>query len=296
MSTPRSGACSPWIDGSAVACLPWVRDAADKLTKAGRLEPQELEAICAGAALAATDALYELSGRVFTGNCGPVTIRPLARPTDMDTRAWAGGLGGAWGGYSGYGLSYGGAITGAFSHYAKTNPPEVDLGEHPVTEIVQVKIDGEVIPADEYELRDHRRLVRLMTSASATPGARYGWPTSQVQNIPDTEPGTFSVTFEYGQPPPELGVVAATRLAEFLALPRLGDATHYPQRVRSMTRQGVSTMSIDVLEVLKAKATGIYEVDFFILTYNPGRNQRQARVFSPDRGKPRRTERPSLPA
>lgn len=292
---PRSGACSPWVQGSDIEGLPWVRDAVADLTKKQRFEQQAFQEICAQAALAASDILYELSGRVFTGSCGPVTIRPFARPTDMDTRTWA-GLGQAgWPGSGGLGSSYGGDVIGVVSHYGRTNPPEVDLGVHPVTEIVQVKIDGEVIPASEYELRDHRKLVRLRLSSSAVPVARFGWPTSQIPDLPDTEPGTFSITYKFGQPPPAMGVAAATRLAEYIALPRLGDSKHYPQRVTSMTRNGVSAMTVDVMDVLKAKATGIYEVDLFLLTYNPTRSQRQSRVYSPDRAKPRRTARPSLP-
>jgi hypothetical protein len=290
---PRSGPCSPWVQGSAIERLPWIRDAAAELTKKERLEAQALLEICGEAAMAASDVLYELSGRIFTGECGPVTIRPQARPADMDTRAWAGLGSSGWGGNGGLGSSYGGQLPGVVTHYGKVSPPEVDLGVHPVTEIVQVKIDGEVIPSDEYELRDHRRLVRLRTSASAQPVARFGWPTSQIPDLPDTEPGTFSVTFKFGQRPPRMGVDAATRLAEYLALPRLGDRKHYPQRVTSMSRQGVSATVVDVMDVLKARATGIYEVDLFLLTYNPTRHQRQPRVFSPDRGRPRRTATPS---
>lgn len=284
---PRSGPCSPWVQGSSVEKLPWVADAIGALQAKEQFDQQRFENLCGEAAAAASATLYELSGRIFTGECGPVTIRPVSRPVDMDTRAGAAGIG-----WSGDGSSFG-MTTPGLAHYGRTNPPEVDLGVHPVTEIIQVKIDGEVIPPAEYELRDHRRLVRLRTSASALPTARFGWPTTQIPDLPDTEPGTFSITYTFGQSPPAMGVAAATKLAEYLALPRLGDSKHYPQRVTNVQRQGVSAMVVDVMDVLKSKASGIYEVDLFLLTYNPKRLQRQSRVFSPDRGKPRRTATPS---
>lgn len=291
---PRSGPCSPWVGASVIERLPWVRDAAAKLTADQKLTPQELTEICSTAALAASGGLYELSGRQYTGACGPITVRPVARPTDSDARAWVGLGQSGWSG-TGVGSNYGGIQPGVVSAYGKVDPPEVDLGVHPVTEIVQVKIDGLVIDPTEYEVRDHRKLVRLRPKADTVPIARYGWPTTQIPDLADTEPGTFSVTLRYGQPPPPLGLIAARKLAEYLAAPMLGDHKHYPQRVTSVQRQGVSSMVVDVMDVLKAKATGIYEVDLFLLTYNPNRQRRRSRVFSPDMGKARRTAGVSLP-
>ena len=287
-SVPRGGPCQPWVLGSAVEALPNVQDVAAAVMAKGHLTHDQLVELCGQVAEAASGGLYEMSGSIYTGaDCGPVTVRPVSRPVDMDTRIRPGlGVTG-WNG-SGTGTGWGGA-PGVLPHYGRSNPPEIDLLVHPVTEIVQVKIDGDIIPEAEYELRDHRRLVRLRTSASAVPTARFGWPTSQIPDIPDTEPGTFSVTFKYGQPPPALGEVAALKLAELLLLPILGDSKRYPQRVTSSSRQGVSVATVDVMDVLKAKQTGIYEVDLFLLTYNPGRNRRQGRVFSPDKSKGRRT-------
>lgn len=264
--------------------MPSVQAAVAKLTSKGNLEAGQLEAICAEAATAASNVLYDLSGRIYTGNCGPVRVRPVARPADGDAR-WSSiaNLSGV-----GYSATWG-VCTGVRSHYGCSNPPEIDLGVYPVTEILSVKIDGVTIPEAEYELRDYRTLVRLRPTASSTPTERYGWPTCQVGDLPDTQPGTFSVTYKYGQPPPASGVLAARKLAEFLARPQLGDNTGYPQRVTSFQRQGVSAMVVDVMDVLKAKASGIYEVDLFLLSVNPNKNQRQAAVWSPDLGRPRRT-------
>jgi len=274
--------------------MPWVQEAIAAGVKKGW--DLDTDALLAEAALAASDTLYRLSGRVFTGECGPVTIRPVSRPTDIDTRSWGARLS-PLGWFSSWGLSssYGAAMPGVMAQYGTSEPPTIIM-PYPVRDIVQVKIDGVIIPADEYELRDNIELVRIRPSASATPTQRYGWPTTQINDLPDTEQGTFSVTFTFGNAPPASGLLAARKLAEYLALPQLGDNTHYPRRVTAITRQGVSAQVTDVLDILKTKSLGIYEVDAFVLAYNPGRNQRQTAVWSPDLGRPRRQATPSLPS
>lgn len=288
-----TGPCSPWIDGAAVAATPGVRKIIAGLAKGPNSEEpsgEQLERACAVAADAASEILYELSGRVFSGECGPVTIRPLARPTDRDSRL-AGPFSSSWASGSRSSLPLG--VPAVVSQYGSYNPPEVDLGEHPVTRVTLVKIDGVVIPSSEYELRNRRVLVRIRPTASSVPTERWGWPTAQVMDLPDTEQGTFSVTYHYGQAPPATGVIAAAKLAEHLVAPMLGDTTHYPTRVSSVTRQGVSAMVANVMDVLKGGSLGIYEVDAFLLAVNPHRNKRQAAVWSPDIGRARRTASPS---
>lgn len=258
-------------------------------------EQAQVDQILASAAMSASEILYQLSGQVYTGECGPVTIRPVARPTDTDTRDWAALSPLGW--FSSWGMcsAYGSYTPGVVSHHGCSNPPEIELGAYPVTEIVQVLIDGVVIPADEYELRNHRTLIRMRPSASAVPTERYGWPTCQSGDLPDTQQGTFSITYEYGSPPPESGKLAALKLAEYIALPQLGDTTRYPKRVKQVTRQGVTTSTTDATDMLKSGSIGIWEVDAFLLAVNPKRNQRQAAVWSPDVGRPRRTASPTLP-
>jgi hypothetical protein len=291
MPGPRSGPCSPWCSGDQVKALPWVTQAIAALTEDGAPPPVDVDDVCVESALAASEILYELSGRIFSGECGPETIRPLSRPTDIDTRfAWYGGMGfnTSWG----YASSYD-SVPGVASHYGSVNPPEIDLGAYPVTKVTLVKIDGVTIPSAEYELRDQKRLLRLRPTASSVPTERFGWPTGQIQDLPDTQQGTFSVTYMYGQPAPASGQLAARKLAEYLVLPQLGDSTRYPARVTNISRQGVSASVVDIIDIVKTGATGIYEVDLFLRSSNPGKNQRQARVWSPDLGRPRRTASPS---
>ncbi len=304
MATPRNGPCSPWTSGPAVAALPSVAAWSAKQITANVFTEAQVAEICATAAIAASGVLYELSGRMFTGECGPVTIRPVSRPTDSDTRAWPGGSSpngwfSAWGSAS----SYGANVPGVLARYGSVEPPTIRM-QWPVSEILQVLIDGVLIPGPynpaaqtgEWELRDHQELVRIRPTPGFEPTQRWGWPTSQVMDLPDNQVGTFSITFTFGQPPPEMGQLAALKLAEMLCLPQLGDTSHYPKRVTQIARQGVTVQVADIVDVMKTGSLGIWEVDAFILAHNPGRNQRQATVYSPDLGRPgRRQPNPSLP-
>jgi hypothetical protein len=269
--------------------LQWVKEAADALTKKQALTDGQLEAICASSAMEASEALYEQSGRLFTGECGPATIRPVSRPTDIDMRSLGATLSPVgWYSSSGFSSAYGSFVPGVLTHYGRSDPPEIQI-PWPVRAIVQVQIDGIVIPDEEYELRDAKTLVRIRPTASYVPTARYGWPTSQRMDLPDTQPGTFSITFLFGQDPPALGTAAALTLAQYIALPKLGDRKHMPQRVTSMQRQGISAQVVDVIDLLrKGAGTGIYEVDLFLKSVNPGMADRQGMVWSPDMGRPRR--------
>lgn len=290
----RSGPCTPWCTNLQIEKLPTVQRALKAAEKNGGVVPSgaELKELAEEAAAAASDLLYELSGRQFSGSCGPVTIRPVSRPSDVDTKSWGARLSPlGWyssiGAYSAYG-SYG---PGVMAHYGTSAPPEIELGAYPVTEVTKVLIDGVEIPEAEWELRDHRWLVRIRPTASSVPTERYGWPTSQIMDVPDTQPGTFSITYKYGTPPPTAGVRAAKKLAEYLLLPSLGDTTRYPTRVTHMSRQGVSATVTDVMDVIKSGSLGIYEVDAFILAHNPKKLARQSLAWSPDIGRPRRQSR-----
>src|SRR5581483_12410773 len=77
--------------------------------------------------------------------------------------------------------------------------------------IVQVKIDGVVVDPSTYAVSNNRTLIRTTsTDGSLT---NQGWPCCQDQTLPDTEVNTWSVTYTYGMPPPQLGVMAVAELA-----------------------------------------------------------------------------------
>lgn len=243
------------------------------------------------AARAATYVLWALSGRQFHGR-RTVTVRPNARLRGIDAGSWAAFSGYGW--FSSWGscpnaigYGYGAAALTAWAGHACCGPAELELGAYPVTQILEVKIDGTVIPADEYKIRDYRLLVRAKPTADAIPTARSGWPTCQRLDLPDTEPGTFSVRFAYGAAPPRAGVAAATSLAAELA--QLWDNnnsdTRLPARVRTIARQGETITMVDPQDVLDKGRTGIPDVDVFIKAANPGGLTRRASAWSPDLGR-----------
>lgn len=293
---PRVGPCQPWINGTDVAAIPRVAAQIDRVTS-GRvqgvtMDPEVIAALCADAAACSSEILYMRSGRVFTGIAGPVTARPVSRPIDVDTRSWMGGGGGwnaGWGNASYFGFGAGAVV----SHFGTSHVPEVELGDYPIDSVLEVKIDGIVIPAAEYELRDYKMLVRLRTSASENPTARWGWPTSQIGDLPDTELGTFSVTYTYGTDAGASGKRAARALAEFLILPDFGDPTAFPQRVSSISRQGISATVASVEDMMSKGLLGIPDVDYWLDTVNPGKRRRQSAVWSPDLGRQRRAANPT---
>src|ERR1019366_6297649 len=202
---PRAGSCMPWANGNDIAALPAIQAQSAKAlspqkTGALVLNQDQIAGILAESAAAATEVLYSLTGKTLTGICGPVTIRPLARPADVDNRPWLGngaswGTGGAFGSMVWYGIG----ASGVVSHFGVSSLPVIILPDYPVNQILQVLIDGTVIPQTEWELRDHRELVRIRPTASSVPTARFGWPTAQIEDLPDTEIGTFSVTYTFGQ-------------------------------------------------------------------------------------------------
>lgn len=91
------------------------------------------------------------------------------------------------------------------------------------------------------------------------------------------------VNYTYGTPPPPLGKMAARRLANELIL-AADNSEHckLPSNVQSVSRQGLSFEIWDPQAFLDKGHTGLYEVDLFLATVNPGKAKKRPRVFSPD--------------
>ena len=298
---PRTGACSPWIDGQVVRESPEIKAAifnAKNQTRnttpsAPQLDDEMIDLICAQAADTATTILYQKSAKQFTGNCGPVTIRPVFRPTNADTRGWVFAGGGGWG--YGWGASAMGnlGMPPVLALYAEYDGAVIEMYDYPINEILQVKIDGVIIPSDEYQLLSNKWLLRMRLDSSFVPTQRWGWPTSQIPDLPDTQQGTFSITYMYGQDCGEGGRAAATALAAQLAIPYFGGPSQFPVRTTSITRQGVTAQIASVVDVLKTGGTGVYVADMWLSSVNPKQLSRKPRVWSPDIGKNRRQQYPS---
>jgi len=102
-------------------------------------------------------------------------------------------------------------------------------------------------------------------------------------------PCNTEITYEYGAAVPMAGKMAAKTLAtEFAKLWAGDEECALPQRVTSVSRQGVSYTILDNQEFIDELRTGLYAVDLFLKTVNPDNARRKSKVFSPDQPRARR--------
>ncbi len=222
-------------------------------------------------ALAASQVLYELSGRQFPGLCER-TVRPCVPGCGCwPTREWAWGAWDPWyGWWGGSGLSgdsgSGRGCCGCLS--------EVKLAGYPVRAVTEVLIDGATIAAENYRLDQNKYLV-YMNDADGKPQF---WPSCQNLARDDTEQGTFAVTYDYGADPPELGLLAAIQMACQIAAAASGGECALPAGTVRVARQGIT---VD-MERLRTALNQLVLVAQFLQTYNPNGLRRRAAVWSPD--------------
>lgn len=128
---------------------------------------------------------------------------------------------------------------------------------------------GNIIDPNTYYLADHSTIY-------GTPGANWS-------------PSNVEVTYTYGSPPPAAGRAAARMLAtELVKLYEGDDTCALPQRVTSVSRQGVNYTILDNQSFIDELKTGLYAVDLFLKTANPDKARARSRVFSPDVPRARR--------
>lgn len=142
----------------------------------------------------------------------------------------------------------------------------------PVGPVSEVKVDGVVISPSDYRV-DNAHILVWQGSGDCP------FPQYQDLSKPDTEVGTFSVTYLNAYPVDALGAYAAGILAMEYAKACSGRKCRLPSNVTTVVRQGV-TMELQPGSFPNGQ-TGIREVDTFIAMWNP-QNIRQATVWSPD--------------
>lgn len=128
----------------------------------------------------------------------------------------------------------------------------------PIIDVEQVTIGGEVLSPSLYMVdRENSLLIR-------TDGG--GWPVSQDLTKPATEPGTFEITYTLGREVPIGGQIAAGILATELWKAACGaKGCQLPQRVQSITRQGVTmAVAIDAFDDVEKGRTGIWLIDSWV--------------------------------
>jgi hypothetical protein len=146
----------------------------------------------------------------------------------------------------------------------------IKLRGRPVTKIHAIRNrTGQIIDPSKYYLVDHSTI----HIAAGTP-----WT-----------PCNTEITYSYGIPVPISGKMAARKLAiEFARLWSGDESCELPQRVTSVSRQGVSYTIIDNQEFIDELRTGLYEIDLFLKVVNPDNARRKSKVFSPDQPRARR--------
>jgi hypothetical protein len=146
----------------------------------------------------------------------------------------------------------------------------IKLRGRPVTKIHTIRNrTGAIIDPSSYYLVDH-----------STIHIKAGTPWT---------PCNTEVTYSYGTPIPIAGKMAARKLAiEFARLWNGDEACELPQRVTSVSRQGVSYTILDNQEFIDELRTGLYEIDLFLKVTNPDNARRKSKVFSVDTPRARR--------
>lgn len=158
----------------------------------------------------------------------------------------------------------------------------------PVSGIVEVRFasSGVVDPAT-YRVDNWQWLVRQGPAVTGS-GATDCWPTCNDYNFPvqgsmaPTDDSAWEVTYLWGLPVPGVLQRAAGTYACEYAKSCLGQPCALPQRVTSISRQGVSVTLADVDQLLQNGLTGIVTVDSIIQRFNPYRLSSRMKIASPD--------------
>lgn len=217
-------------------------------------------------AYAASELLFGYSGRQYFGLGSKTGARPPCRNNCGCQQV----------------LSRGHVINSGWNWWGNTegpcDPSRVLLSGYPVRQVTEVKIDGVVLDNTDdvaYGLYRWRWLVRKNDAV---------WPACQNLSLDDTEEGTWSVSYTYGQDPPIAGQLAAIELACELYKACTGGECALPTGVTRVVRQGV------VIEKMAFAAwglqdgiwkTGLTRVDAFLNNVNPSRLQRRPTIWSP---------------
>ena len=221
---------------------------------------------------AASQVLWELSIRQFSGTCDH-SVRPCQTRDPCGFQV----------------LSRGHVVAGDFFWSGRDwgvacgcwPLSQVELAGYPVREILEVKIDGVVLAADEYRLDNWRYLVRKNGEL---------WPACQRLDLDDDEEGTWAVRYTSGQNPPWIGQMAAQELACELYKSCQGGAIAadciLPSGVTRVVRQNI-TIERNAFTAwgrqLGIWRTGLPQVDLFLNTYNPAGIRRRPVMMTPGR-------------
>lgn len=150
----------------------------------------------------------------------------------------------------------------------------------PVGDVIEIRIDGDVVDPTTYRVDDYRELIRL----DGQP-----WPTVQDLDVTG-QAGAFEVTYLNAHKPDAGAAWAASLLLrEFMKACQGGECRLSP-RVTSVARRGVSSELRET--VLAEGKTGIAPVDAWVQTWNPHSLRTRPMIYSPELVTNRRTTWP----
>lgn len=143
----------------------------------------------------------------------------------------------------------------------------------PIHTVTEIRINGGVLDPSAYRVDNANRVVRI-------DGGR--WPARQNYTDP-----TIEVEYLRGLEVPPAGQVAAAVLACEMAkaLASRGDCK-LPERIQTITREGVTMGFVDPFDGLERGQTGLWLVDSWVASVT--RSPRRPSVLSPDVLGPRR--------
>lgn len=148
--------------------------------------------------------------------------------------------------------------------YTSSEIRKIRLRGYPVRSVASVTYAGSVLDPSQYRIENGKYLVRT---------DRACW--NMLSGL--------SINYIAGVNAPEAGRQAAIRLAnEFILANTSPNECRLPERVTSISRQGVDYTLLDTQDFLQNGRTGIYEIDLFIMAANPNKAKKKPRVFSPD--------------
>jgi len=146
----------------------------------------------------------------------------------------------------------------------------------PVAAVDEVKVGGLVLDPSAYRVDGYRGIPILVRTDGDC------WPQCQDMDAADTEPDTFTITYQRGTAVPVAGEIAAGELAGEFAKACTGGDCMLPQQLASLSRNGVEVQVVDPGQLLENGLTGIANVDLWIRAVNPARKAQRSRVYSTD--------------